>query len=78
MFENVTFYQVCGLHKQAGELGWKSELSNVLHLFFAKVRWILSSLLFTLFVCLLQLFTVQLFVTITCMLASCQVYNICF
>ena len=52
MFENVTFYQVCGLHKQAGELGWKSELSNVLHLFFAKVRWILSSLLFTLFVCL--------------------------
>ena len=29
--------QVCCLHKQAGELGWKSELPDVLHLFIAQV-----------------------------------------
>ena len=33
--------QVCCLHKQAGELGWKSELPNVLHLFIAQVWWLL-------------------------------------
>ena len=56
VFDSMTEYQVCGLHQQAGQLWWESELSNVLHLFIAKVSWIfLLSYLFAstfyLFIC---------------------------
>ena len=49
------FYQVCGLHQQAGQLRWQSELSDVLHLLISKVRRIFCYNI-QLFVRLLQLF----------------------